>query len=89
MKIFSFPLYGKSHAVIPLPVHSPDEEKVHFREGDPLLTASAFSRARQTKSLEWFSFNQRDPEARSLLYFVIVQKCTWEPKQKTLDTKKE
>ena len=81
-RLFSFPLHGESHSVITLPVHLPDQQQVFFREGDPQSAFNAFNNGTQTKLLEWFALNSREPEARELLYFEIVKKYAWQQKEK-------
>ncbi|KAG8237332.1 hypothetical protein J437_LFUL016347 [Ladona fulva] len=66
-RILENPMHDKSHSVVRLPVHLPNQQAVCFEEGQP---AQAFLRAevRRTKLIQYFQLNDSDPVAREYTY---------------------
>ena len=58
-RIFTFPLYDQSHAIIRLPIHLPNGQQVYFRDG---AEDAALDRAENNDTLltAWFDLNRRD-----------------------------
>lgn len=60
-------MHDRSHAVVRLPVHLPNQQRVTFEEGyeaEALLAAHAG----HTKLESWFQLNIEDASAMCLLY---------------------
>ena len=57
-RLFRFSLHGKSHVVVRLPVHLPNQENVLFEEGSPLEGYDRACRA-DTKLVAYFKLNAR------------------------------
>jgi hypothetical protein len=75
---FGFELFGMSHSVVRLPVHSEGQQVVFFREGGEV---SALHENKNTKLMAFFDLNIRDPFARTLLYDQIPQHYTFRDNQ--------
>ncbi|CAF5054116.1 unnamed protein product [Rotaria sp. Silwood1] len=81
-RLFEFPLHDKSHAIIRLAVHLPNQQPVYFAEGNE---REAVERAatKDTTLTAWFKLNAKNPDARQYLYhdipqhFVIERNGTW------------
>ncbi|GBL91638.1 hypothetical protein AVEN_23682-1 [Araneus ventricosus] len=56
----------RSHAVMRLPVHLPNQKRVTFKDGHEEETSEA-ARSRQTMFESWFQLNQSDLDAQTLL----------------------
>ncbi|CAF4771097.1 unnamed protein product, partial [Rotaria sp. Silwood2] len=84
-KLFEFPSHDKSHAVIRLAVHLPNQRPVYFAEGKE---RQALERAvtKDTTLTAWFKLNSKTPDARQYLYhdipqhFVFERSGTWKPR---------
>ena len=73
-------MHDQSHAVLRLPVHLPDEQRVYFREGDE---QAALQRGENhTKLTAWFVLNQNDENARRFLYADIPYHFVFNQQQK-------
>ncbi|CAF0898016.1 unnamed protein product [Rotaria sordida] len=81
-RLFEFPLHDKSHAIVRLAVHLPNQQPVYFAEGNE---RQALERAamKDTTLTAWFKLNSKDPDARQYLYhdipqyFVFERNGTW------------
>ncbi|GBM64243.1 hypothetical protein AVEN_167268-1 [Araneus ventricosus] len=60
-------MHDRSHAVMRLPVHLPNQKRVAFKDGHEGEAFEA-ARSRQTMLESWFQLNQSDPDAQTLLY---------------------
>ncbi|CAF3050326.1 unnamed protein product [Rotaria sp. Silwood2] len=76
-KLFEFPSHDKSHAVIRLAVHLPNQRPVYFAEGKE---RQALERAvtKDTTLTAWFKLNSKTPDARQYLYHDIPQHFVFE-----------
>ena len=63
-------MHERSHAVIRLAIHLPDEQLVYFQEGDE-ETAVSRAHDRQTHLTALFKLNRLDENARQYLYTEI------------------
>ncbi|GBM18560.1 hypothetical protein AVEN_47949-1 [Araneus ventricosus] len=61
----------RSHAVMRLSVHLPNQKRVMFKDGHEEEALEA-ARSRQIMLESWFQLNQSDPEAQTLLYSGIL-----------------
>ncbi|GBN18951.1 hypothetical protein AVEN_38676-1 [Araneus ventricosus] len=59
-------MHDRSHAVMRLPVHLPNQKRVTFKDGHEEEALEA-ARSRQTMFESWFQLNQRDPDTQTLL----------------------
>ncbi|GBO27651.1 hypothetical protein AVEN_10766-1 [Araneus ventricosus] len=59
-------MHDRSHAVMRLPVHLPNQKRVTFKDGHE-EEALDIARSRQTMLESWFQLNQSDPDAQTLL----------------------
>ncbi|GBN55572.1 hypothetical protein AVEN_94500-1 [Araneus ventricosus] len=59
-------MHNRSHAVMRLPVHLPNQKRVTFKDGHEEEALEA-ARSRQTMLESWFQLNQSDPDAQTLL----------------------
>ncbi|CAF0897947.1 unnamed protein product [Rotaria sordida] len=76
-RLFEFPLHDKSHAIIRLAVHLPNQQPVYFAEGNE---RQALKRAamKDTTLTAWFKLNSKNPDARQYLYHDIPQHFVFE-----------
>ncbi|GBL99523.1 hypothetical protein AVEN_68800-1 [Araneus ventricosus] len=65
-------MHDRSHAVMRLPVHLPNQKRVTFKDGHEEV---ALTRSRQTILESWFQLNQSDNEAQTLLNTDIPYNC--------------
>ncbi|XP_063990617.1 uncharacterized protein LOC135169496 [Diachasmimorpha longicaudata] len=66
-RIYGRPIQHKSHSVMRLPVHLPNQQNItinEFEDEDGLRSALE----KTSMLMEYFSLNQRDPEARNYTY---------------------
>lgn len=75
-RLSTFKMHDRSHAVITLPVHLPQQNMVYFQEGNE-EEALAEARNGTTKLTEWLSLNQRDQSARMFHYTEIPYHYTY------------
>ncbi|GBN25995.1 hypothetical protein AVEN_80056-1 [Araneus ventricosus] len=59
-------MHDRSHALMRLPVHLPNQKRVTFKDGHE-EEALQDARSRQTMLESWFQLNQSDPDAQTLL----------------------
>ena len=64
-RLFQFDMHDKSHTVMRMQIHLPNEQTVYFEPGHEEV---AINRAHPSMLMQWFVLNQSDPEARRLLY---------------------
>ncbi|GBL82067.1 hypothetical protein AVEN_50630-1 [Araneus ventricosus] len=74
-------IHGRSHAVMRLPVHLPNQKRVTLKDGHEEETLEA-ARSRQTMLKSWFQLNQSDPDAQTLLntditYNYVCDRNNW------------
>ncbi|CAF5002532.1 unnamed protein product [Rotaria sp. Silwood1] len=76
-RLFEFPLHDKSHAIIRLAVHLPNQQPIYFAEGKE---RQALERAasKDTTLTAWFKLNSKDPDARQYLYHDIPHHFVFE-----------
>ena len=60
-------MHDRSHAIIRLPVHLPNQQQITFLPGNE-QRALQLAQQRKTKLTAWFDLNNQDPDACSLLY---------------------
>ncbi|VDP02557.1 unnamed protein product [Heligmosomoides polygyrus] len=75
-RLLGFPLHDRSHTVVRLSVHLPDQQEVFFREGEE-REAVRSAASSNTCLTAWFQLNQTDPTARTLLYREIPEHYRW------------
>lgn len=85
-RLLEFPMHDRSHAVIRLPVHLPNQQQIIFEAGheQEALDQAAI---RSTKLQAWFKLNQEDPCANQYLYteiphHYVFQRATWVRRQR-------
>ena len=69
------------HSVEKLDLHLPDQQNVHFEPGEE---QEALDRRPETKLMQWFALNAREPGVQQYLYTEIPQHYTrknktWQP----------
>ena len=65
-KLLSLPITDRSHAVVKLACHLPDEHSLFYQEG---MEEEALARGQlHTTLTAWFETNRLDKSARSILY---------------------
>lgn len=78
-RLYAFDLHGRGSSVVRLTVHLLDERAVEFDEEAELQ--SVLERGSpKTMLTAWFELNQRDPEARNILYMDIPSHYVWKDK---------
>ncbi|EFA12009.1 hypothetical protein TcasGA2_TC016134 [Tribolium castaneum] len=78
-RLFEFPLSSRSHAVLVLPVHLPNEQYITFDENNDIEQIQNVAK-RPTKLMSWFTLNSTMPEARQYKYSEIPEYFTWDNK---------
>ncbi|KAJ8909484.1 hypothetical protein NQ315_007932 [Exocentrus adspersus] len=76
-RLLEFPLHGRSHAVIVLPVHLPGRQNITFGVEDDVEELEA-RLAKRTKLEAWFELNRRSADSRQYRYFEIPEHYVWE-----------
>ena len=74
-KLLNQPIHRRSHSVMKLTCHLPQEQCIVFEEGSALQALEAGEP--ETMLTAWFKKNQEDPKARSVLYPDFPKKFTW------------
>ncbi|XP_021964945.1 uncharacterized protein LOC110860200 [Folsomia candida] len=85
-RLLEFKMHDRSHAVMKLPFHLPNQQRIRFEEGreEEALLAAQTGR---TKLESWFHLNTNDPDAQQFLYteiplnYVYV-KGNWQKRQR-------
>jgi len=75
-RIFSKKLQDKSHAIMRLPVHLPNEQNIII-ENESTEDAITTALNQVTMLIDYFSLNLRDEEARQYLYIEIPRYYTF------------
>ncbi|XP_057339411.1 uncharacterized protein LOC130676921 [Microplitis mediator] len=94
-RIFSKKLQDKSHSIIRLPVHLPNEQSITISD-DCTETDIQEALQRQTMLIDYFSLNERDPSARHYIYsdiprYYVFKKdnetkiFSWQPRKKNFN----
>jgi hypothetical protein len=78
-RIFALPMHDRSHSVVRLDLHLPEDEYVIFNQQDDLRRVAARGPPVTTLTA-WFQLNRQDPEARNLLYIDVVERYRWHQK---------
>ncbi|CAF1613761.1 unnamed protein product [Adineta ricciae] len=76
-RLFEFPLHDKSHAIIRLAVHLPNQQPVYFAEGNE-QRALEIATTKDTTLTAWFKLNSKNQDARQYLYHDIPQYFVFE-----------
>ena len=76
-RIFKFPLQGKSHSVVRLPVHLEDEQMIYFNEDDE-EEAIIEKRDKKSKLLAYFEYLKENPDQPRFLYPETPKFCVWD-----------
>ncbi|GBM18997.1 hypothetical protein AVEN_1609-1 [Araneus ventricosus] len=79
-------MHDRSHAVMRLPVHLPNQKRVTFKDGHKEEALEA-ARSRQTMIESWFQLNQSDPDAQTLLntdipYNYVCDRNNWKRRKR-------
>ncbi|XP_021953572.1 uncharacterized protein LOC110850450 [Folsomia candida] len=85
-RLLEFKMHDRSHAVMKLPFHLPNQQRIQFEEGreeEALMAAEAG----RTKLESWFHLNSTDHDAQQYLYTEIPHhyvyvKGNWEKRQR-------
>ena len=90
-RLFEYQMHDRSHAVIRLAVHLPQEQLVYFEEGQE-MQAVARTEEKFTHLTAWFELNKINVEARQFLYpeipfhFVFQSKTSsWKRRERGSD----
>ncbi|CAF1168005.1 unnamed protein product [Rotaria sordida] len=81
-RLFEFPLHDKSHAIIRLAVHLPNQQPVYFAEGNE-RQALEKATMKDTTLTACFKLNSKNPDAQKYFYhdipehFVFERNGTW------------
>jgi hypothetical protein len=85
-RLLESPMHDRSHTVIRLPVHLPNQQRITFEAGQEEEALEA-SRTGMTKLEAWFKLNEDDVNARNLLYtdipyHYVYVKNKWQQRQR-------
>uniref|UniRef100_A0A914V112 Helitron helicase-like domain-containing protein n=1 Tax=Plectus sambesii TaxID=2011161 RepID=A0A914V112_9BILA len=69
-RLSTYDMQDKSHTIVRLAVHLPDEQQIYFHEGAEQEATDA-AQEKNTTLTTWFKLNQQDPTARAILYHDI------------------
>ena len=86
-KLLGHPIHGRSHTVMKLTCHLPQEQCVIFEKGE--ARNALMSGEPETHLTAWFKRNKIDEEARSVLYPDFPKKYTWDTSKKIWITRKQ
>ena len=70
-RLLQSPMHERSHSVMRLPVHLPNQQLIFFEPGREEEALEA-ARSRRTKLEAWFSLNATDADAQQLHYTGIT-----------------
>ncbi|CAF4691815.1 unnamed protein product [Rotaria sp. Silwood1] len=76
-RLFEFPLHDKSHAIIRLAVHLPNQQPIYFAE-EKKRQALGRAASKDTTLTAWFKLNSKDPDARQYLYHDVPHHFVFE-----------
>ncbi|GBN64276.1 hypothetical protein AVEN_9261-1 [Araneus ventricosus] len=79
-------MHERSHAVMRLPVHLPNQKRVTFKDGHEEEALEA-ARSRQMMLESWFQLNPSDPGAQTLLnsdipYNYVYDRNNWKRRKR-------
>ena len=81
-------MHDRSHAVVRLPVHLPDQQMIFIQQGNERQAVERAAQ-RETRLTDWFALNRTDENARNLFYneipyhYVFSKEDTkWKPRQR-------
>ena len=77
-RLSEFEMHGKSHTIIRLPVHLPEQQNVYFRSGSE---EEAVERGTKSQLIAFFQLNLSCPEARRHLYSEIPNHYVYDKKR--------
>jgi PIF1-like helicase/Helitron helicase-like domain at N-terminus/Helicase len=77
-KIFGYPMHGRSHTIVRLPIHLPDQQSVVFRDNQNIQNIQP----PDSMLLAYFYVCGIDPEASMYTYLDFPFHYSWDPKQK-------
>ncbi|GBM14434.1 hypothetical protein AVEN_246596-1 [Araneus ventricosus] len=85
-RLLGLHMHDRSHAVMRLSVHLPNQKRVTFKDGHEEETLEA-ARSRQTMLESWFQLNQSDPDAQTLLntdipYNYVYDRNNWKRRKR-------
>ena len=86
-KLLGHPIHGRSHTVMKLTCHLPQEQSILFEKGD--ANNALMSGEPETHLTAWFKRNMIDQDARSVLYPDFPKKYTWDNKEKIWKIRKQ
>jgi hypothetical protein len=76
-RIFQFEMSGRTHAVVRLPVHLPNQQTVYF-DPDAENNADVLARNKMTMLTEWFKLNELNEDVRQYTYVEICKHYRWD-----------
>lgn len=82
-RLHGFPLHDRSHAVVRLPVHLPNQQRIYSHDDDRLEDVA--ERAPMSELLGWFEYNREHEDGRDLTYSQFPERYTWNKKDKVRD----
>lgn len=85
-RLLEYKMHDKSHDIIRLPVHLPNEQNIIFEEGRE-AEAVERERHRETKLTAFFKLNQEDKSANEFTYTEICEKYVCNSKNKWIKRK--
>nr|XP_047129403.1 uncharacterized protein LOC100202463 [Hydra vulgaris] len=89
-RIYEYSISDMSHTIIRLQIHLPDNQRVHFNEGEEQVAIDRAAQ-RDTHLTAWFKLNAENNEARQYSYveipyhFVFGKNCMWKVRQRGSD----
>ncbi len=86
-RLFEFSMHDRSHSIIRLPIHLPEQHTVIFEVNENVIgnIENALRRSKNKKTMleAWFELNQNEPEARNFYYFEIPEHYVFDDKKHT------
>jgi hypothetical protein len=76
-RIYELTLDEKSHAVVRLDLHLPDQQNVYWNKNQSMAEKLDNQELNKTTLTEWFELNKQDHEARQYYYHEIPEHYTW------------
>ncbi|XP_065642205.1 uncharacterized protein LOC124814644 [Hydra vulgaris] len=89
-RIYEYSISDKSHNIIRLQIHLPDNQRLYFNEGEEQVAIDRAAQ-RDTHLTNWFKLNAENNEARQYSYveipyhFVFGKNCMWKVRQRGSD----
>jgi hypothetical protein len=81
-RLFQFEMEHNHHTIYRMQLHSPDNQRVYFQEGEEAEAVEAAGE-KMTMLMGWFELNSHDIEARQLLYAEVGEKYVWNKVRRT------